>query len=442
MLFLAAAVLMAGATCNSNESPAPTSPTPTVGATPSGAATSALTTLTVEPSTVTGGQSAQGTATLGEQAPEGGTLVTLSSDAPGATVPESITIPAGATSGTFTVTTSAVSAATDVTITGSAGDETLTASLQLTPATSALTTLTVRPSAVAGGQSAQGTATLRAQAPEGGTPVKLSSDAPGATVPASITIPAGATSGTFTVTTKAVLAATNVTITGSAGDATLTAPLQLTAVAVVTVSLATLSVNPTALKGDQKSRGTVTLTGPAPAGGMAIALASDDTVVKVPASITIAERATSGTFEINTQAVDSDLPVNITASAGGVKLTALIRVLANNAIESISVDPSRIDGGNTATATVTLSFEAPGGGTEVALESNNGDALVPSKMTVAAGKKSGTFTIETRDVSKDTEASITASVRGESRSVQIRLVPRQPRSSGASGKISIGATID
>jgi hypothetical protein len=139
--------------------------------------------------------------------------------------------------------------------------------------------------------------------------------------------------------------------------------------------------------------------------------------------------------------VPSDVQIRITASAGGVSLTALIRVTPENAIASLTLNPNRVRGGESTTGTVTLSSKAPVGGTVVMLKSAIIDARVPDSITIAAGATSGTFTIETRDVSKDTEIWITASVGRDSREVQIRLLP-PVRSGTSSGGISIGATID
>src|SRR5712691_3515774 len=76
--------------------------------------------LTLSPSSVTGGSSSIGTVTLSAPAPAGGAQVTLSSnDPPVATVPSSVTVPAAATSATFTVSTNAVSTSTLATISGS-----------------------------------------------------------------------------------------------------------------------------------------------------------------------------------------------------------------------------------------------------------------------------------------------------------------------------------
>lgn len=62
--------------------------------------------LTVAPDTVVGGNPSTGTVTLTASAPDGGFVVALSSDRPTvATVPPSVTVPAGQTSATFTIST-------------------------------------------------------------------------------------------------------------------------------------------------------------------------------------------------------------------------------------------------------------------------------------------------------------------------------------------------
>ena len=97
------------------------------------------------------------------------------------------------------------------------------------PATASLTGVAVNPPSVTGGTPSQGTVTLSAAAPAAGSTVTLTSgNTAAASVPASITIPSGATSGTFAVSTQAVTASTPVTITASMGGATQTATLTVT----------------------------------------------------------------------------------------------------------------------------------------------------------------------------------------------------------------------
>ncbi|HEY6211812.1 MAG TPA: Ig-like domain-containing protein, partial [Vicinamibacterales bacterium] len=70
---------------------------------------------------ITGGRTTVATVTLLAAAGSEGALVELASSSAAASVPASITIPSGATSGTFSVTTTAVAAQTDVTITATYG---------------------------------------------------------------------------------------------------------------------------------------------------------------------------------------------------------------------------------------------------------------------------------------------------------------------------------
>ncbi|MCX7993793.1 MAG: S8 family serine peptidase [Fimbriimonadales bacterium] len=176
-----------------------------------------LDTLSLNPTTVVGGNSVTGTVTLTSAAPSGGFVVNLSSsNAAVASVPSSVTVPAGATSANFTVSTAAVSSSTNVTITASAGGVSRTATLTVNPAsTVTLQSLTISPTSVWGGSSATGTVTLSGPAPAGGATVQLRSNSSRASVPTSVTIPAGATSANFTIRTTSAFSITTVTITAT-----------------------------------------------------------------------------------------------------------------------------------------------------------------------------------------------------------------------------------
>jgi probable HAF family extracellular repeat protein len=90
----------------------------------------------------------------------------------------------------------------------------------------ALSSLSLSSSSVRGGNSVTATVRLSAAAPSGGVAVALSSsDTSVATVPASVTVPAGATSATFTVSTRSVSSDRTVTISASYGGVTRTATL-------------------------------------------------------------------------------------------------------------------------------------------------------------------------------------------------------------------------
>jgi hypothetical protein len=164
-----------------------------------------LSSLSLNPTSVVGGNSSTGTVTLTAPAPSGGFVVNLSSSNTSvATVPSSVTVPAGATSANFTVATNPVSSVRSVTITAAAGGITRTATLTVNPPASNVTlqSLTISPTSVWGGSTATGTVTLSGPAPAGGVVVQLRSSSSRASVPSSITIPAGATSARFTIQTR------------------------------------------------------------------------------------------------------------------------------------------------------------------------------------------------------------------------------------------------
>ena len=103
-----------------------------------------------------------------------------------------------------------------------------------------LSSLTLNPSTVVGPSSSTGRVALTASAPSGGASVSLaSSDTAVATVPATVTIPAGSSSTTFTVTTQGVASSRSVTISAVAG-VTRTATLTVTPASTSTLSAPTL----------------------------------------------------------------------------------------------------------------------------------------------------------------------------------------------------------
>jgi hypothetical protein len=136
----------------------------------------------------------------------------------------------GATSASYTTPATASSdngAQFTVVVGNAAGSVTSNAAtLTVAPPLPTITSLTLNPTNVIGGvQSSIGTVTLSGPAPAGGAQVLLSSSNPSAGVPASVTVPAGATSATFTVSTSTVLISTSATISATYNNTTKTATL-------------------------------------------------------------------------------------------------------------------------------------------------------------------------------------------------------------------------
>jgi len=400
---------------------------------PSGSAVATLSAVALNPTSVTGGATSTGTVTLSGPAPTGGAVVSLSSNnTTAARAPASVTVAAGATSASFTVSTSAVTTATTVTISAAYAGATRTATLTVNPGTPPLVTLsslTLNPTSVTGGtQSSTGTVTLSGAAPSGGAVVTLSSNnTAAARVPASVTVAAGATTASFTVSTSAVSAATAVTISAAYGGTTRTATLTVNPAAPPPATLASLSLNPTAVTGGtQSSTGTVTLSGAAPSGGAVVSLSSNNTgAARVPASVTVAAGATTASFTVNTSAVITSTTVTITAAYGGTTRAATLTVkpVLLATVASLTLNPSSVVGGlQSSTGTVALSAAAPAGGAIVALTRSNSAASVPASVTVPSGATTASFRVDTSIVLITTATNITASYNNSSRTAKLSVL--------------------
>lgn len=186
-------------------------------------------------------------------------------------------------------------------------------------------TLTFTPPSPIGGSSVTGKVSISNPAPAGGLPVNLSSSTPAlAAVPPSVTIAAGSTSTSFAVTTIPVPGAMVVPITATTLLGTVT-----TSLSIMPAVLSSVTVTPASVSAGQTTTGQVTLNGRAPAGGRQIQLSinSPGLVAFVPPSVTVAQGATTASFEVQTSAfVMVSTDVTITASVGGMSRTVKLTV--------------------------------------------------------------------------------------------------------------------
>jgi len=161
--------------------------------------------VSVTPTTIVGGNSANGLVTLSVPALAGGAFIALSSSDPSVTVPSSVTILPGARTAKFSVTTSGVDTTTTVTIFASLGETTVLCTVNVVPASASNLKVSPTPASLSSGATITGTITLNGQAGPSGIVVALtSSNTKKATVPTSVFVPAGTFSATFTVTPVAV----------------------------------------------------------------------------------------------------------------------------------------------------------------------------------------------------------------------------------------------
>ena len=374
-------------------------------------------TLTFSPQAVTVGVGGAKSINLllSAPAPTGGLTINLtSSNTAVATVPTSVTIPQGGVSATVLVTTL------------SAGSATITAQATvpvIQPVTASVNAVVfgsigLPANVTVGlGQSAPFPITLSVAAPEALT-VNLASGNTGKVTisPASVTIPAGQSQP-----------AQQPQVTGvGLGTATITASANGYGTASETVRTgAALSFSPSSLTitGTETKNTMVTLSGPAPAGGLTVTLsASPAGIVSVPASVTIAAGATQA--QVNVKGVASGV-ATITASATDVTSgTATATVQSAGAIglpSGVSVAP-----GQSVSFPVTLPVAAPED-TTVTLSSSD-----TSKVTVSPA----TVTVRSGQTQPDTQPQVTGVNFGSA-----SISASAPGYTSASQSVTVGATL-
>lgn len=286
---------------------------------PGQAPSSALSSITLNPSNVAPGDAFSAAVALGGPAPSGVTLSFLSTNPAVLAAPAPVNLLAGQSNAVVPLTalgsTLTVPAAAKLYVTD--GTVSKVAQLTVTPVVK-LSTLTVNP--VEGGFNTAGTITLNIPAQAGGATVLLTSSNPSVVqLPTSVTVPAGYTSASFTAITSGVTVATSVPISAVFNGFTATANVALSAAPVVALS----SITATSVIGGQTLTGTVSLNNfVRDINGATITLfTGDSATVQLPASIFIPKGGTSATFSATTAVVSGSKGVSIRASYNGSQVT-------------------------------------------------------------------------------------------------------------------------
>ena len=391
--------------------------------------TLSVSSLSLSPSSVTGGSSSTGTVTLNGPAPStGATVMLASSNTTAAQVPSNVTVPAGTSSTTFPVTTSALATTTPVTISATYnGTQTAT--------------LTVNPSGGGGGSMAfvqQATANFSSNStvtvtlnsnPIVGDALILFSDNDSFGISSvnggGVTWVRGSSSGThavgeiwyglnssgansfITVTYASASGSGAVNVSEFSGVATANAldiaPGANSGISTTPTTLAavTNNANDLILAAAADINTAPTTGGPTNSFTALKEAASDEKIV--PAYL-IASATGSYTTSWTEGNDGWDAIIVALKSAGGSSGVSL---------SSVSLSPSSVTGGTSSTGTVTLSGPATGGGITVGpTSSNTSAAQVPSTVTVPSGSSSATFTVTTSTVMTATPVTITANFNG------------------------------
>ena len=360
---------------------------------------------------VTGGNQTFGQIDISGLSREGGPTITLTSSHPSIVPNTSVATPASQQVFGYQAffNTNPPAADTDVTITASDGRYSFSSVLRVLKPASApvLSGVSVNPTSVVGGNPSTGTVTLSAPQ-SGNTVVSLSTPAPTtvATMPSSVTVPAGATSATFTVVTKPVSSQFNMNIfadlAGSPGkQALLTITAGSSPPPPSGPTLSALSVSPSSVVGGNPSTGTVTLTAAAPSGGAVVSLSDNSTATSVPASVTVAAGSTSASFTITTTSVTASTSSTISGTFGGVTRSApmMVNPAASGQTATLTVSASGRSGERVTSspAGINVAVGSSGSasfavGTSITLSVTNGRDAIWSGACSSGGSKRKTCT--------------------------------------------------
>src|SRR5712691_4259564 len=354
-----------------------------------------LSSVTLNPTSLTAGNNGQGMLTLSGAAPSGGAPVTLSSgNRMAVTVPSSVTVPAGATSANFTVTANLVPVSASVTISGVSGGVTKTANLtvqnasawsllfvdsqettcELAPGTNSFDgnpstywhthwcnnvsppppheiqidlgaafnisgfQYLPRQGGCSNGWIKQFEFYLSSDGSNWGTAVAASTFNYGSAV---ATCPGGSVLPPFVVTfTTASARYVRLRALSEVNGNPWTSMAELSLLGTAGSggggpTLTSLTLNPTTVVGGNSSQGTVTLSGSAPSGGAMVSLSSNNTsVATVPSSVTVQSGNSTANFTVNTSPVGATTSVNISGSFSGVTKTAALTVQSSSGTSS------------------------------------------------------------------------------------------------------------
>lgn len=182
----------------------------------------AISSFTIDPTSVLGGTTAKGTIVLSTQAPAG-TVITLTATPSGVvTIPATINVTSGIQTVSFLIKTNAVAATKNVSIKATLAPTSKTASLIVR--SPGIGSVKFTPTRIVGGGKVLGTVTLDGPAPPGGVNVTITSASPNYAKPVTsvVHINAGALSANFQVTTNKVsrTVAVQFTATSSLGSST------------------------------------------------------------------------------------------------------------------------------------------------------------------------------------------------------------------------------
>jgi hypothetical protein len=281
-----------------------------------------------------------------------------------------------------------------------------------------LSSLKLAVSSIAGGNPVSGKVTLQGAAFGAGSPVKLSSSSASAPVPAIVNVPAGSSAGSFSIATRGVDVAQNVTITAVYGQ-TFSSTLTL-----MPAQLSHLVFSAPTLYGGQGTYLTAVLTGAAGPSGAKLSLSSGyPSIASVPSTLNIVAGQKSAYAKVATHGVLHTSYVRFFVTMNSQTLNSLL-TLQPAVLNSVTANATTLRSTQATGIHVNLLGSAPSGGAAVQLSSSNPAVLpVPTQLVVGQDLNTAAVGIAARAVTAQQTVTVTATYAGASKQIVFTVNP-------------------
>jgi|GEM_PF-5411444 len=268
--------------------------------------------------------------------------------------------------------------------------------------------LNLSASTVQGGAAVTATVTLNAPQ-NNDTTLTISADSVNVGTPSNVTVKAGATTATFTVPTSPVGAKEVANLKAQLGSAT-----SSTALAILPVTVKSLSFDANSVTEGGSVNATVTLSSLVPNGSTILTLSSNPSgLVASPTTITVPNGKASFTFLVTVGGTAKPENATITVTAPTSSASSSLMVLPIQGV-SATISSNYFREGSTSNVTVTLASPAPAGGKTVTVSASNGAVSVPVTMQIAAGAQQGVLPALGNATEKNIPFTVTNTVNASS----------------------------
>lgn len=184
---------------------------------------------------------------------------------------------------------------------------------------------------------------------------------------------------------------------------------------------------------------TVSLTAPAPSGGLTVSLGSSVTggTISLPTSVVIPAGSSSKQVTLTVLSITGAGSIQVTATALGLTKSASIAIGSSTApaLSALSCSPTTIGAPGSTTCTVSLTKAAPSAGfvANLAASAPGASVTIPASVTVPSGATSRAVTLTLNSAGSATSIQVTASASGVTRTTTVGI-------SAPVGGISVGVT--